>query len=148
MLLDSTTILWGNGHGFLRGLQEHVPRTPRPAISFGYVFDGDQRGTVEPSTDRQWDVVFLPTTSDPDALFWSLRLRPAELAAWLNISVEDLQLQLDRLEGQDVHDWVNQMGDRFGRQRTLSTLAELWCEHHPQEVSEFVSSLPTSLATF
>lgn len=140
-LSRSTTICWRNGHGYLRELQKSIPRVPRPDILFGYVFDGDQRATLPESGDGEWTAIALPTDDDPDALFKGLTAAPARLAERLAVSVDELSRRLDSLEGSDPHDWVNGLGDEFGRQRVLHALAELWCDEHPESVWQFGEEL-------
>lgn len=143
VLWRSTSIVWGAGHGGLRALHVNLPRERRPEIRFALVFDGDQRGAAEEQPGTHWPIVFLPTDSDPDELFRSLRNVPADLAAELSVSEAELQRLLVALEGSDAHDWVNALGDEYGRQVALSALSRLWVRKNPTEAATFVADLVT-----
>lgn len=135
-LLRAATVMWGTGNGYLSKLTEHLPRPPRPGIRFAFAFDGDQR-----DSNGRWPVVFLPSNSDPDALFMSLKSDPESVSAKIGCSKGDLARRLDALEGSDPHDWVNGLADEFGRVSTLNALAARWVEQNPDDASEFVRRL-------
>lgn len=141
-LARRVAITWGNGHGYLRELFKHVPVSPRPEMKIAFVFDGDQRSAPpdEPET-RHWPAIFLPTDQDPDDLFKSLRSSPNELAARLSTDRTHLDRVLESLEGTDPHDWVNDLGDEFGRPLTLHALSALWVERNQEEAELFVRTL-------
>lgn len=139
--LRETSIVWGDGSGYMEELQRHFPKPPEPAIRFAYVFDGDKRSEVSESKSRRWPAVFLPTDLDPDELFKSLRSECTELAQRLHVPVGDLQARMDLLEGKDSHDWVNELAAAYGRPRVLKTLAELWVDTNAGEASAFVDEL-------
>lgn len=69
----STMIVWGNGYGYISSLRSYLPHRTRAAVSFAYLFDGDQRASIGKSRDDQWPTLFLPTNDDPDMLFYSVR---------------------------------------------------------------------------
>ena len=137
---SSTALVWGNGAGYMVELQRHVPRPPRPEISFAFLFDGDQRTKVKPSKRNRWPALFLPTDQDPDDLYKSVRSDVPQLAVRLNTPTGDLPLFLDSIEGQDAHDWVNDLGERYGRPRVLRVLAEMWVETNSAIVESFLDS--------
>jgi len=139
-LSRATSVVWGEGHGYLRELHKSLPRPARSELKFGFAFDGDQRGTEVP-LDRRWPAVFLPTSKDPDTLFQAAARDPARLADRLGVDPNSLQLLLDAIEADDVHDWVNKLGDRYGRPNALRALATLWVEANPNAVKEFVADL-------
>ena len=63
------TVVWKDGAGYLTALSRHLPRYPRMDVAFGLVFDGDQRGLDgRDDISSGWQCLYLPTTSDPDAL--------------------------------------------------------------------------------
>lgn len=139
-LSKATSVVWGNGHGYLRRLHEALPRPPRSEIKFAYVFDGDQRGTQVAQASR-WPAVFLPTGEDPDALFREVARDPSKLADRLGIGLTALQLTLDSIEAADKHDWVTFLGDRHGRPVVLRALAMLWAEQNPAAGKAFAGEL-------
>lgn len=144
-LARSSTVLWRDGHGFLRSLHAALPRVPRAEILFAYLFDGDQRAALPPPSDAKWPTLPLPTDADPDTLFRGLVASSDQLANRLNVSAEELGRTLEALEGRDPHDWVNDLSAEFGRQRVLPALADLWCEENPDQVQEFGDALRTAL---
>ncbi|WAC57551.1 ATP-dependent nuclease [Gordonia sp. SL306] len=137
-------IVWGTGQGCLVALEKALPRSPAPRVNFAYVFDGDQRETVKSSVGRRWPIVFLPTVKDPDTLFMDLRADKPAIAHSLGTSVAPLSEFLDSIEGQDPHDWVNSLGERYGRQFALRQLSALWCSQNPAEVEPFVTQLQSA----
>ncbi|MGW6005218.1 ATP-binding protein [Oerskovia enterophila] len=139
--LRETSIVWGDGSGYMSELQAHFPKPPEPAISFAYVFDGDKRSEISASRDRRWPVLFLPTDMDPDELFKSLRSNCADLAQRLRVPEVELQRRMDLLEGENPHDWVNELGDVYERQRVLRTLAELWVDQNQSLAVKFTDDL-------
>jgi hypothetical protein len=141
-LLHGTTVVWGTGNGYLSKLYEYLPRPPRADIRFALAFDGDQRGNLD-ERDSRWPAVFLPTNDDPDTLFKTLARDPGSLAAKLGRSKDDVARCLDAIEGNDPHDWVNDLGTEFGRVQVLAGLAAIWVEQNPSEASQFVADLTT-----
>lgn len=139
--LRHTSIVWGDGDGYLRRLHRAMPKPPSPDIRFAYIFDGDQRAKPPEATSRQWPAVFLPTDDDPDSLFKALTSYPNEMASSLGVPVGQLVEFLDTVIAEDPHDWVNTLGTRFGRTHTLSSLSSLWCRLHPAEVDRFITDL-------
>lgn len=137
----STSIIWGNGEGYLGVLKDALPRPPRPDISFLYVFDGDQRDNETLLASEKWECVFLPTSDDPDTLFKQLGKSHGTLSAKLGISADELGATLDRVEGADPHDWVNCLSVAHGRQHVMESLADLWCFQNPAAVTDFYESL-------
>lgn len=139
-LSRATSVVWGEGHGYLRELHKSLPRPARSELKFGYVLDGDQRGTEGP-LDRRWPAIFLPTEDDPDTLFQAAAGDPPKLADRLGADLTSLQLLLDAIEAADHHDWVNKLGDRYGRSNALRVLATLWVETNQGSVKTFVDDL-------
>ncbi|KQS14820.1 hypothetical protein ASG04_03085 [Curtobacterium sp. Leaf183] len=90
--------------------------------------------------------MFLPSTRDPDELFRDLGDAPDVLAAALNVDARELRWKLEE-GGKDKHDWVNDLGEAYGRQRVLGALAELWVERHPDLVKVFEADLREALAS-
>jgi energy-coupling factor transporter ATP-binding protein EcfA2 len=125
-----SSVIWGKGAGYMVTLQEHFPRSVASQFFYTYVFDGDQRAKVSKSNKGRWPALFLPTTSDPDQLFLTNGDNTNELAIRLNVPEQELKLFLDGKHGLDAHDWVNDLGDKYGRQKTLRVLAEMWVENH------------------
>lgn len=140
-LLPSTAIIWGKGAGYMGGLQKHFPRPPGSPLTYGYIFDGDQRDEVRASGADRWPAFFLPTDDDPDDLFRSCEEDVSQLAYRLNVPVEELTLFLDSIEGRENHDWVNDLGERYGRQKVLRVLAEMWSENHADERRDLLDQL-------
>jgi hypothetical protein len=140
-LASSTVIVWGNGAGYLTELQTHIPRPPRPEMSFVVLFDGDQRQKIKPASGNRWPALFLPTGQDPDELFKSTGDDVEGLASRLNTAANGLKIFLDSIEGQDPHDWVNDLGQEYGRPSVLRALAELWVERNPESVEPFLKEL-------
>ena len=141
----STEIVWGKGSGYMVGLQQHLPRAPNGAIRMALVFDGDKRIEVQESTSKQWPALFLPTEGDPDDLFKTARGDVAGFASRISVPVGELSRFVDSLEAHDPHDWVNDLGDRYGRQRVLRALAELWAARNQDEVAAFSDLLGKSI---
>lgn len=144
-LSEGTSVVWGDGDGYLVTLRRSMPRPPDPDLEFAFVFDGDQRSAVATSTPPQWPAVFLPTGDDPDDLFKSLASDVDELAGALGTPRHQLVEILDALEGEDGHDWVNRLADRYGRQLVLIRLANLWARLHPAEATAFLESIRAGL---
>jgi predicted ATPase len=140
LLWRSTSIVWGSGHGGLRALRTNLPRTANPELRFALVFDGDQRGTTDENDDTHWPICFLPG-DEPDELFKSLAARLPELAVALSADEADLRRVLEAVEGGDSHDWVNRLGEEYGRQIALTALARLWVKQNPDAAKEFVDYL-------
>lgn len=59
------------------------------------------------------------------------------MARRLNVPRERLSRFIDLKEGLDPHDWVNDLGDEFGRQIVLKVLAEQWIDLNGDEVESF-----------
>lgn len=138
------SVVWSRGQGYMVKLQDHLPVPPRPAIGHICLFDGDQRSKVQRSNSRQWPALFLPTESDPDSLLKDAADSHA-LASRLGISADEITREIQAREGMDPHDWVNQLGDRFGRPRFLAAVAEVWVEHNPELTEEFIKELNQAL---
>jgi len=124
--------------GYLAQLRRNLPKPPNPELTFAVVPDGDQRSSMsdEPIANR-WPLHFLPTGLDPDRVFRSLRSKPAVLAEALGTDQSQLQRRLDDLEGEDDHDWVNRLGDAYGRAHALTVLATCWANAHVDEAQAF-----------
>lgn len=137
----SSAIVWGNGSGYLVELQEHFPKPPNPEIRYSYLFDGDKRAEVQASRAGRWPALFLPTAEDPDDLFKTARTDVPELAKRLNVPEGELSLFLDSKEGMDSHDWVNDLGEHYGRQQVLRTLAEMWVANNEAVANSFLDEL-------
>lgn len=144
-LSECTSVVWGDGDGYLVTLRRSMPRPPDPDLEFAFVFDGDQRSAVPHSTPPQWPAVFLPTEDDPDDLFKALASNVDELAGTLDEPRHKLVEILDALEGEDGHDWVNRLADRYGRQLVLTRVANLWARLHPAEATAFLESIRAGL---
>ncbi|OMC28949.1 hypothetical protein A5740_19110 [Mycobacterium sp. GA-1841] len=56
-------------------------------------------------------------------------------------SRQALEEQIESLAGEDVHDWVNKLGDIYGRQQVLTRLAALWSANNTDECNKFVEEL-------
>lgn len=136
-----TSFVWGGGDGYLKELHKHLPRPPKPDVRFTYIFDGDQRGTVDATKRHRWDGVFLPTHEDPDELMQGLAAEVSQIAGRLQTPEARLRPFLASIEGEDCHDWVNKMGLEFGRARVLHILPALWADLHPEETKGFVNEL-------
>lgn len=143
--VKETSVVWGSGHGYMRKLQGALPRPPQPDIDFALIFDGDQRGRVDKSANNQWPVLFLPSEADPDSLFKTLSKDPPQIAQAIGADLAQLAEVLDALEGEEPHDWVNALGDRFGRLHVLNALAALWCRTHESDVGAFLEELSETL---
>lgn len=144
-LARASAVVWGNGSGYMVELQEHFPRPPQREIVYTYLFDGDKRAEVHESKQNRWPALFLPTDSDPDVLFRTLRADVPRLAAKLNVPDGELSRFLDTKEGVDAHDWVNDLGAEYGRPRVLRTLAELWVDRNESTVTSFFEALREAL---
>lgn len=140
-LLERCTIVWGGGDGYLRKLHEKMPRPPRPRSFFGFVLDADQR--VLPTGEGRWPVLNLPGELDPDEAFMAMPNVAAALSEVSGVPLRDLLLFLGTLEGADAHDWVNRLGDRFGRPKVLAGLGRVWASQNAHLAREFVTSLRT-----
>lgn len=136
-----TSFVWGGGDGYLKELHKHLPRPPKPEVRFAYVFDGDQRGTVGASKNHRWESVFLPTEQDPDELMRGLASEVERIAEMLYTTESRLRPILSSIEGEDHHDWVNKLGEEFGRPQVLRALPTLWAQLHPDETESFVDEL-------
>lgn len=166
------SLVWGNGYGYMRGLQDHLPQARRLDIGYVLVFDGDQRPPVavpiatgntgeesptgEAATEQlaeasedpelsQWQAVYLPTREDPDKLFKSLAHSRPLLAERLGRTMTELNRVLGTLEGKDPHDWVNGLATGPERPSILAELAALWVELHPSESTQFRDDLSEKL---
>ncbi|WZH35581.1 MAG: hypothetical protein PIR02_12435 [Microbacterium enclense] len=137
-LSKTTSLVWGDGNGFMTRLRSSLPRPPKAELVFAVVPDGDQRGKMsDRPIDGQWPLHFLPETDDPDELFRTLKNDPVALAGALHVDSAELQRKLDELEGEDAHDWVNRLGDAYGRPHVLTVLAACWAQAHPDESVRF-----------
>lgn len=145
-LARSTSLVWGNGHGYLRQLHSHLPKPPKPEVKFAYVFDGDQRDSLPEVADDRWRSICLPSDSDPDELLRTAAGRRGPLAARLGTSEMELARLLDTLEGTDAHDWVSGIGDQYGRQLALKALTSLWAEENEGIAAAWVEELRQALS--
>ena len=134
-LARSSSVVWGGGDGYMKKLKQSLPRPPRPDIHFRFVFDGDQRGSVE-STSQEWPALFLPVPGDPDTALRGLASDVPRLATVLGVRLNDLSQLLDSLQGMDAHDWVNALGESYGRNHALTVLAALWVDANRDAVQE------------
>lgn len=143
----STAVIWKDGHGYLRMLAKHLPRYKGMNISFGLVFDGDQRGAIdETESPSDWPSLCLPSHVSPDALFRTLRTDPSALAKSLGVALHQVNLALDALQGADEHDWVNGICDRLGtRTAVLDSMAQLWVAKNEEDSTDFLTGLRTKL---
>ncbi|MGX1695333.1 hypothetical protein ACWIBQ_08145 [Microbacterium keratanolyticum] len=130
--LGGIEIVWGNGHSYMRELIKHVPRPPRPRVRFGFVFDGDQRNTP-PDPGTGWQRSYLPTDAEPDEILRSARSGLLEQASMFGTSATQMSLFFDTLDGENSHDWVIKVGDKYERRRVLTTLAEIWARSHRED---------------
>lgn len=137
-LLQRSQVLWGGGNGYLTGLRKHMPTPHISRIRHTFVYDGDQRETVDTAGQPAH---FLPTSADPDSMFREARNDPETLADALGRDLAEVERTLARLEGLDAHDWVNGLSDEFGRQRTLAVLAELWVMANGDAAAAFAVGL-------
>lgn len=164
----SISLVWGNGYGYMRGLQKHLPQAHHQEIGYVLVFDGDQRPALSAPATRDgtgedaprgeaaagnqdseaapWQAVYLPTEADPDKLFKTLASSRQLLAERLGRSTTELNRVLSTLEGKDAHDWVNGVATGIDRPHTLAVLAALWVELHPTESSAFRDALLAKLS--
>lgn len=138
-LARTTAVTWGRGEGYLRTLVKTIPKPPNPQVKFAVAPDGDQRGKFEES--GSWPVWFLPTTKDPDDLFRTLGDNPERLAILLGTRATELTTFLESLEGDDSHDWVNSVGERYGRAHSLTVLAHEWVLTNSEIASACVAEL-------
>lgn len=140
-LAFSAVGIWGSGAGDLTKLHKHLPKPPNSVIRFTYLYDGDKRDELpSPSTNR-WPALCLPTDEDPDDLFMQAGGAIDELSIRLHVPTTELASFLDTMEAVNAHDWVNALGNRYGRQRVLRVLAELWADSNESAVSEFTGEL-------
>jgi hypothetical protein len=147
LMARRATFLWGGGgDGYLRQLHNHLPKPPKPEVRFAYVFDGDQRGTVDETMPARWDEVFLPTKDDPDTLMQGLASEVDVLARRLSTTPERLATFLASIEGEDSHDWVNKMANAYGRPVVLQALPAVWAELHREDAEAFAVDLATAWA--
>lgn len=138
--LTGTEIVWGNGHGYIRELIKHIPRPPKPRVRFAFVLDGDQRKSP-PDLGAGWPRTYLPTDSEPDDLLRSASSELLEHAAVLGVSRTQMSVFLDSIDGENSHDWVIKVGDKYERRRVLTSLAELWVRSHPQQCRTLVDAI-------
>lgn len=140
VLSRTTSLVWGDGHGFMSPLRNSLPRPPAPELAFAVVPDGDQRTKMSDSPlAGRWPLHFLPTDDDPDELFQTLRSDPNALADALRVDRAELRRKLQELEGEDAHDWVNRLGETYGRQHVLTVLASMWVSAHPAKATAFAA---------
>lgn len=48
---------------------------------------------------------------------------------------------LDTIEGEDAHDWVNRLGEKYNRPIVLAALAKPWVEQNRSDSDAFVDEL-------
>lgn len=138
--MNQVEIVWGNGHGYMRELIKSLPHPAKPRVRFAFVFDGDQRD--EPmDTGTGWPVAFLPTGGEPDELLRSVSAKLPALAAVFGTNATQISIFLDSLEGENSHDWVIKLGDRYERRRVLPTLSGLWAEAHLDECARLLAAI-------
>ncbi|MBN8424711.1 hypothetical protein JF531_09275 [Microbacterium esteraromaticum] len=143
--MSTTSVIWGRGAGYLGKVRDYLPRGVRAPIQYAFIADGDQRGAIPSSAEAQWPLLFLP--DDPDRLFVAAgNARRDRLAMLLNTDRQTLDRVLEPHEGGDAHDWVNGLGDHFGREATLKALAHLWVEDNTEDADAWVEELSTSLS--
>ncbi|MFD6699399.1 MULTISPECIES: hypothetical protein [unclassified Microbacterium] len=145
-LSRTISIVWTKGVGDLVVLRDRLPRPPRPDVRFAVVPDGDQRDEVsDAEVGGRWPLHFLPTEMDPDFLFRTLKAVPADLARALGVEPGALQRKLDDLEGEDDHDWVNQLGEAYGRPHVLTALASHWASLNPEDAKTFAQAVKDAI---
>jgi hypothetical protein len=145
VLSRSVSIVWAGGEGHVRKVREHLPKPAHPDIKFVFALDGDQRGVAEGR--GAWPLDYLPTSTDPDTLFRSLQVNVSRLAAEIGVEQGHLTRTLASLQGKDVHDWVNELADAFGRQNVLTRLASQWVSLNPAAAKEFADRVAGRPAT-
>jgi hypothetical protein len=139
-LSKTTSLVWGDGAGYMGKLRSNLPRPPKPELDFAVVPDGDQRRFMsEDPIPGRWPLHFLPSDEDPDKLFRTLKGNPVALAEALRVDRQELQRKLDGLQGEDDHDWVNLLGEAFGRTHVLTVLATCWADAHVDAAQAFAT---------
>lgn len=137
-LSKTTSLVWGDGNGYMNQLRSSLPRPPEPELAFAVVPDGDQRGKMSDAPVKgRWPLHFLPSNDDPDDLFRTLKDDSTALAEALRVDQAELQRKLDDLEGEDAHDWVNRLGEAYGRPHVLTVLSTSWAQTHADESVAF-----------
>lgn len=137
---DRVVIVWGNGHGYMRDLLKNLPHPPNPRVRFAFVFDGDQRNKpLDPG--RGWPVTFLPTEGEPDELLRSVRAELSTNAHLFGTNATQMSVFLDSLDGENSHDWVIKLGDKYERRRVLPTLSALWADSHLEECTSLLEAI-------
>lgn len=143
--MDRVTIVWCKGEGDMRELIRKLPRPPRPRVRFAFVFDGDQRDLpVEEGTG--WPIAFLPTSEEPDRLLRSTGAQLTVLAHQFATTPVEMTLFLDSIAGENPHDWVIKLGDKYERRRIITALAHLWAADHPDECREILEAVAHDVA--
>lgn len=142
-LLASCEVFWVNGTGPLDAIRCNLPTEGKDSrIHYLFCYDGDARAkgfealsddSLSARRDREKDArtMFLPTLDDPDSLLMSLAESDTlerTLSSAFHRGAESIRLILDSLEGEDAHDWVNDLGDELGRSQTLHALSALWVQ--------------------
>jgi hypothetical protein len=140
--VGTVAVAWGGGHGYIRKLRDALPKPPRFGIGFAFVFDGDQWDAVDEDPSK-WPSRFLPTALDPDALFRDA-LQIDTLADRVGVSRGNLEAFLAGIDGEENHDWVNQLAGHYGRVITLTALSDSWVNQHEEDATEFVEQLTSS----
>jgi hypothetical protein len=64
-----------------------------------------------------------------------------EIADKLDTDERSLSVFLSSIEGKDPHDWVNDVGIKYGRPVALFGLASLWVENNFEIAEDFVRQL-------
>lgn len=141
-VLAESQVIWGNGSAYIDSLRKHLPGAATERVRHSFVYDGDQVGRAS-SGGRK--AVFLPGGTSPDVLLRELRLQPEILADHLGCELAQLKRALDRLEGRDAHDWVDELGRTFGRSRSLAALATMWVKGNETPARAFVADLLAAL---
>ncbi|MEX5236136.1 hypothetical protein [Kocuria arenosa] len=137
---DRVEIVWGNGHGYMRELIKNLPKPPKPRVRFAFVFDGDQRNDP-PEPGSGWPVTFLPTEKEPDELLRSVKAELPANAHLFGTNVTQMSVFLDSLEGENSHDWLIKLGNRYERRRALPTLSALWVQSHQEECASLLEAI-------
>ena len=145
-LSRTISIVWTKGAGDLTVLRQRIPRSPTADVKFAIAPDGDQRNEMsDAEVTGRWPLHFLPTDKDPDFLFRTLKVLPGDLARAFGVDPEALQRKLDDLEGEDDHDWVNQLGEAYGRPHVLTALASHWASVNPEDAKTFAQAVKDAI---
>lgn len=127
------------GSGPLDGIGEKLDLQWQKFIKHAVLYDGDQRTRLEKmsKSKKKLKHIFLPTHSDPDNLFKTIKGLPELLVEKLASTPETVSDALDNVSGFDPHDWTNELGETFGKERFLDTVAQLWVSQNENEARDF-----------